>query len=431
MQIISMMTTKSQTEQSSIPEAVRPADLNVQKPVENTASAKTVSDKKDPENTSSEQKDFAKMMNDQAEKKEAQVAQKEEKSTLVRIAKKGIPEGNFLLKDNSAGKFLISEKKNVDQKTAILDDGAKKGKKKTKNVQLEQLHLAKAVKKKEDEILPEDETQTESSLVGMVLNVTKKEDGDSDTDKEIKSVVKTVSELDKKVNMKAENEENHIHKVSLEHKTGNEDLVKEISLQTNASEGIEKAEIKNVDLKDNTGLADQNKSEPIILVTDRRSQADLAEGKPIEPTTLIRQALKESGNSEIVQRAQFILRDQSAGEIRLTLKPENLGTVRINLTLDDHRVLGRIVVDNAEVKAAFDDNMSDLRERMQRGGFTMDQLDVSVGQHKKGEDFQQQNAHSESPFYSERHREGNKVFNQIQETPMVDSYRSVLVNVRA
>ena len=429
MQIISMMTTKSQTEQPVAPEAARPADVNAQKPVENTASAKTVSNKKESENTSSEQKDFAKMMNEQAEKQEAQAARKEEKPVLVKVAKKVIHEGNFLLKDDSARKLLVSGKKNADQKTAILDNEAEKGKKKTKNVQLEQLHLAKAVEEKEDEILPEDEVQTESSLVAMALSVDKKEDKDSD--EEIKPVVKAVFESDKKVDVKAENEENHIHKVSLEHKPGDEVLVKETTLQMNASEGMEKAEIKNVDLKDNIGLADQSKSEPIILVTDRRSQADLAEGKPIEPTTLIRQALKESGNTEIVQRAQFILRDQTAGEIRLTLKPESLGTVRINLTLDDHRVLGRIVVDNAEVKAAFDDNMSDLRERMQRGGFTMGQLDVSVGQNKQGEDFQQQNAHSESPFYSERYREGNKIFNQIQETPRVDTYRSVLVDMQA
>ncbi len=429
MQVISMMRANTQAEQPVMNDANnRPiSQVDAQKPMENAASAENVSHKKEAENSSSQQKDFAKMVDEQAQKQETQAAsQKEEKPVPVKkMGKKMREDVGSLLKDDSAKKLLVSGKKNTDQKAAVLEAEGQKDKKKTKNAQLEQLHLAQANEEEKDEISAEDEFNNKSPLVAMALNVAKKEI--KEANEEAKNAVKAVSEADKKDSKEASN----IHKVSFEQKIGDETLMKEASLEMKASEGNEKADIKNIDLKDNISLEDQSKSEPIVLVTDRRSQADLAEGKPIEPTTLIRQALKESGNNEIVQRAQFILRDQAAGEIRLTLKPESLGTVRINLTLDDHRVLGRIVVDNAEVKAAFDENMGDLRERMQRGGFTMGQLDVSVGQRRDDEGFQQHNAHSEAPFYSERHREGNRVFNQIQDTPRADSYRSVLVNMQA
>ncbi len=156
-----------------------------------------------------------------------------------------------------------------------------------------------------------------------------------------------------------------------------------------------------VGTKDNLTAARQVSSarrEAVVVVNDRRtaesstpaelglSEASFEESllEVKEPTVRgVRQALTESGNGEIVRRAQIILNGQDSGEIRLTLRPEHLGTVRIHLNMEDGRVLGRIMVADTMVKAAFDDNMSDLRDSFLKNGL-QGELDVSVGDNRNG-----------------------------------------------
>jgi flagellar hook-length control protein FliK len=125
-----------------------------------------------------------------------------------------------------------------------------------------------------------------------------------------------------------------------------------------------------------------------------------------EPTVNgVRQALSESGNGEIVRRAQIVLNGKDTGEIRLILRPEHLGTVRIHLNMEEGRVLGRILVNDTMVKAAFDDNMGDLRDSFLKQGLK-GELDVSVGgdNHSGGASADQQGWIKGSGFVSQRVR---------------------------
>lgn len=110
----------------------------------------------------------------------------------------------------------------------------------------------------------------------------------------------------------------------------------------------------------------------------------------------IRNALSESGNAEILKRAQFIMRGEQFGEIRLTLRPEHLGAVRINMFVDEGRVLGRVIVENLSVKEAFDDNMADLRDMFLKNG-----LDVDFEVDYRGQNSDKQHK-SKSAYYSRR-----------------------------
>ncbi len=68
---------------------------------------------------------------------------------------------------------------------------------------------------------------------------------------------------------------------------------------------------------------------------------------PARATPLER--LREMTGSDLVKTAGIVVRD-GGGEIRLTLKPESLGSVRIRLSLEDGRIEGRIVVDTPEAR---------------------------------------------------------------------------------
>ncbi|TVQ39969.1 MAG: hypothetical protein EA384_05205 [Spirochaetaceae bacterium] len=106
-----------------------------------------------------------------------------------------------------------------------------------------------------------------------------------------------------------------------------------------------------------------------------RLQSDAGRGQ-----ASLSRALREQANPEIVRQARLVVRGESSGDIRLVLKPEHLGRVRIHLHLEDNRIAGRIIVENASVKEAFQDNLQALQRSLQQSGIESSGLEVSVGE---------------------------------------------------
>jgi hypothetical protein len=88
--------------------------------------------------------------------------------------------------------------------------------------------------------------------------------------------------------------------------------------------------------------------------------------------------LRDMAGSELVRASTMVLRD-GGGEIRLVLKPESLGSVRVRMNLVDNHIEGRIIVDSAAVKHVFDGSVDALRRALTAEGFQMGSLQVSVG----------------------------------------------------
>ncbi|HUI73044.1 MAG TPA: flagellar hook-length control protein FliK [Spirochaetia bacterium] len=88
--------------------------------------------------------------------------------------------------------------------------------------------------------------------------------------------------------------------------------------------------------------------------------------------------LREMAGSELTRAAGIILRD-GGGEIKLTLKPESLGSVRIRMNLVDNSIEGRIIVDNTAVKHVFEGSLDSLMRALTAEGFQTASLQVSVG----------------------------------------------------
>ena len=82
--------------------------------------------------------------------------------------------------------------------------------------------------------------------------------------------------------------------------------------------------------------------------------------------------------SELLKATGIILRD-GGGEIRLVLKPESLGSVRIRMNLVDNALEGKIIVDTPAVKQVFDGSIDALMKALIAGGFQTASLEVSVG----------------------------------------------------
>lgn len=88
--------------------------------------------------------------------------------------------------------------------------------------------------------------------------------------------------------------------------------------------------------------------------------------------------LRGMAGSEMVRASGIILRD-GGGEIRLVLRPESLGSVRIRMNLVDNGIEGRIIVDNAAVKQVLDSSLDALARALTAQGFQTASLEVAVG----------------------------------------------------
>ncbi len=96
---------------------------------------------------------------------------------------------------------------------------------------------------------------------------------------------------------------------------------------------------------------------------------------PARATPLER--IREMTGADLVRTAGLVVRD-GGGEIRLTLKPESLGSVRIRLSLADGMVEGRIIVDTPEARQAFEAGLDSLTRALHADGFQTGSLSVSV-----------------------------------------------------
>jgi flagellar hook-length control protein FliK len=102
------------------------------------------------------------------------------------------------------------------------------------------------------------------------------------------------------------------------------------------------------------------------------------ENRPIQSfqNTLARE-LHENLNGDIVRHASVMLRDSGEGTIRLSLKPETLGTVKIRLEIAENKVTGRITVESGEAFRAFEQELHSLEQSFCDSGFDGANLEMA------------------------------------------------------
>jgi len=80
-----------------------------------------------------------------------------------------------------------------------------------------------------------------------------------------------------------------------------------------------------------------------------------------------------------VKRSSIILKDNGNGEIRLILKPESLGNIKIKLNITENHIAGKIVVENNSMRQLIENHLTDLKTALNSDGFQSSSFDVSVG----------------------------------------------------
>ena len=88
--------------------------------------------------------------------------------------------------------------------------------------------------------------------------------------------------------------------------------------------------------------------------------------------------MEESVVSQLSDKLQAAVKTW-ATEIRLLLRPESLGEIRMKLTLDGDVVMGKIYVENQQVKHIIENNMQSLKDSLAQHNLQTGTFDVNVG----------------------------------------------------
>ena len=94
---------------------------------------------------------------------------------------------------------------------------------------------------------------------------------------------------------------------------------------------------------------------------------------PAAPKTV-----EESVMDQLTDKVQSALKT-GVTEIRLLLRPESLGEMRVKLTVDGDVVMGKIYVENQQVKHIVEANMQSLKDSLAQHNLQAGSFDVNVG----------------------------------------------------
>lgn len=95
-------------------------------------------------------------------------------------------------------------------------------------------------------------------------------------------------------------------------------------------------------------------------------------------TATFENKLAELAKQEILKHAAIVVKDGGNGEIQLLLKPESLGSVRVKLNIEDNNIVGRIIVDNSNVKQIMEQNLADLENALKDNGYQNPSFEVFI-----------------------------------------------------
>jgi len=130
-------------------------------------------------------------------------------------------------------------------------------------------------------------------------------------------------------------------------------------------------------------VSDDNNQEakPIVIELTHVKDNFSSESKTLtsSSSSALMKQLEENVNGKIIKQSSIVLKDGGSGEIKLILKPEQLGSVRIRLNLTDNKLTGQIIVDSLAVKEVFEQNLQNLERAFKESGFDTAALNVSVG----------------------------------------------------
>ncbi|MDR0719677.1 MAG: flagellar hook-length control protein FliK [Treponema sp.] len=119
----------------------------------------------------------------------------------------------------------------------------------------------------------------------------------------------------------------------------------------------------------------------------RRSGSEAQSFSPSDFADALARELHENVNTDIVKQASLVLRDGGQGTLKLALRPETLGNVKIRLEMAENKITGHIFVESAEAFSALKRELPVLEKQFQDSGFGKTSLEMSFSGGNSSESF--------------------------------------------
>ena len=108
-----------------------------------------------------------------------------------------------------------------------------------------------------------------------------------------------------------------------------------------------------------------------------RASGRPAPDSPLRGAADLARRLDTEAGSEIVRQVKVVLNRADAGEIRISLRPEHLGRVRVRIRMEENRLSGRIFVESAAAREAFRSALDGLQTKLVESGFGAADLELA------------------------------------------------------
>ncbi|MDR2768412.1 MAG: flagellar hook-length control protein FliK [Treponema sp.] len=175
--------------------------------------------------------------------------------------------------------------------------------------------------------------------------------------------------------------------------------VLDLRTESGAAAGVEYRGLKNVETE--TRQEDGRQFAPGMGT--ERGGTEVETEAPQNAETGFGQILAEKLRGElsgdIVREASIVLRDGDQGVIRLSLKPETLGKVKIHLEMAENKISGHIFVESEEALRAFEQEIHSLEQAFRDSGFKGATLSTALDYRNSGHEWK---GEEKLPYYSER-----------------------------
>ena len=339
------------------------------------------------------------------------LSEAEDKNIQIPEAQENVKDNQEVQKDNSTS--AVKDEKNAEKEEKTSKKSEKSEKKhNSKSVESEEnlksLNNEHKSDKKSLKLSDEEKQNVHASLKESVQT-------NKFTDTENRINIENASEIKPKAN----EHQQKITVTDLRTKNTDEKSNNDASVKTQVKFTGEKTATVTMD------FTEQLAKENMLLENNQIAAAEKSDFQAMVSTQI------QNSVPEFVKTGSIILKDNDKATINLVLHPDEIGNIKVNLSMDGKTLSGHIIVATKEALEVFKDNAHTLREAFAKQGFDVSDFNVSYDNNSgsNGQNFEENyypDTYSAKKAYSSINYADEKFETDFSDVKITDFYINIV-----